>query len=101
MSISDGPTKQVVFTLDVFVEPDDDGFYAYCPALEGLHVGGDTLDEAVKNAVDAATAYIRSLIKHGDPIPLRIIRTETAQRVPLEDTPHPIRRTEQVAVALP
>ena len=58
------------FTVDIVVEPDEDQFHAYVPALKGLHVGGDTEQEALENARDAVIAYLRSLIKDGEPIPL-------------------------------
>jgi predicted RNase H-like HicB family nuclease len=62
----------IEFRVEVVVEPDGDGFHAYCAALRGLHVGGKTEQEALQNAKDAATAYLYSLIKHGDPIPLGV-----------------------------
>jgi predicted RNase H-like HicB family nuclease len=63
--------KQIIeFQVEVIVEPDDDGFHAYCPALKGLHTRGDTEQEAVDHARDAAIAYIESCIKHGDSIPI-------------------------------
>jgi predicted RNase H-like HicB family nuclease len=67
----------IEFRIDIIIEPDEGSFHAYCPALKGLHVGGDTEEEALQNARDAATAYLESLIKHGDPIPLRVVRRES------------------------
>ena len=67
----------IEFKVDIIVKPDDGGFHAYCPALKGLHVGGETEKEALKNARDAAIAYLESLIKHGDPIPLRVVKRES------------------------
>jgi predicted RNase H-like HicB family nuclease len=67
----------IEFKIDVVVEPDDNGFHAYCPALRGLHVDGETMEEALTNARDAATAYLESLIKHGDPIPIRVVKRES------------------------
>ena len=66
----------VQFTVDIIVEPDEGEFHAYCPALKGLHVGGRTEEEALKNAMDAVDLYLKSLIKHGDPIPVGLA-TET------------------------
>ncbi len=60
------------FRVEVCVEPDNEGFYAYCPALKGLHTCGSTEEEALQNAKNAAMLYIQSLIKHGDPIPVGI-----------------------------
>ncbi len=51
--------KEIDLAFDVIIEPDEPGFHAYCPALKGLHVGGDTAEEALQNARDAITAYVR------------------------------------------
>ena len=72
MVVSKGPRTVVRFSVNIVVEPDDDGFHAFCPALKGLHVGGQTEQEALKNAVDGALLYLESLIRHGDPIPVGV-----------------------------
>jgi len=56
--------------IRIVVEPDEDRFYAHCPELKGIHVEGNTQEEALKNARDAAMAYIDSLLHHNDPLPL-------------------------------
>ena len=58
------------FMIMVVVEPDGDKYHAFCPALPGLHVDGDTEEAAIDSAAKTASLYIRSLIKHGDPIPI-------------------------------
>ena len=74
----------VQFSVDIVVELDDGEFHAYCPALKGLHVGGETEKEALKNAMDAVGLYLKSLIRHGDPIPVGVatetVAAPTAQR---------------------
>ncbi|MBN1153107.1 MAG: type II toxin-antitoxin system HicB family antitoxin [Dehalococcoidia bacterium] len=62
--------RDSVFRVHIVIEPDEDGFHAYCPGLEGVHTCGETEHEALRNAADAATAYIKSCLKHGDPLPL-------------------------------
>lgn len=64
------------FAIEVVVEPDEGSSHAFCPALKGLHVDGVTEEEAVQNARDAAIAYLESLIKHGDPIPIGVSLSE-------------------------
>jgi predicted RNase H-like HicB family nuclease len=64
----------IEFKIDITIEPDESGFHAYCPALKGLHVDGDTKEEALQNARDAAIAYLESLIKHGEPIPVGVAK---------------------------
>lgn len=79
-----GNKSNIEFEVQIFIEPDESGFHAYCPALKGLHTCGDTPEEALSNAKDAAIAYLRSLIKHGDPIPIGIKQHKTIkERLPL------------------
>lgn len=70
--------RTLKFKVEVIVEPDEDGFHAFCPALKGLHVDGGTREEAVANARDAVLAYVASLIKHGDPLPLGVVDVDDA-----------------------
>ena len=90
---------QVEVTIEIAVEPDGDGFHAYCPALKGLHTCGETEQEALNNASDAAIAYLRSLIKHGEPIPVGIIQTKVAKRPLASDVNRPESVTKQLTVA--
>lgn len=62
--------KMLKIKITVQVEKDGDSFYAYCPGLEGLHVDGSTEDEAIDNAVEAASLYVSSMIRHNDPLPI-------------------------------
>ncbi|MCX5906438.1 MAG: type II toxin-antitoxin system HicB family antitoxin [Deltaproteobacteria bacterium] len=89
--------RSIKFQVDICVEDDDDRFHAYCPSLEGIHVDGETREEAIENAKTAIGLYIKSLIQHNDPIPLQIIRgTEVG--------PHaffcPPQKTENVLVTV-
>jgi predicted RNase H-like HicB family nuclease len=67
-----GNKPLIEFKIDIMIEPDESGFHAYCPALKGLHVDGGTKEEALQNARDAAIAYLESLIKHGEAIPVGV-----------------------------
>jgi predicted RNase H-like HicB family nuclease len=72
-----GIDKSIIgFLIEIAVKPDSEGYHAYCPSFKGLHVDGDTEQEALQNAKDAAVAYLESLIKHGDPIPLKVVKRE-------------------------
>lgn len=91
--------KKITFKVELVVESDNDRFHAFCPALKGLHAEGDTEEEACKNGVDAAIAYIQSLIKHDDPIPLGIVVKEEGQTAP-PIMPPPSRCECQIPVTL-
>jgi predicted RNase H-like HicB family nuclease len=91
-----GHTK-TVFEIGICVEKDGEGFHAFCPALKGLHVDGDTKEEALENARKAVILYLRSLIKHNEPIPIAPVQTislmgdhETLQSPPLVCPPEQI-----------
>ena len=91
-------TKKVLgFKVNIIVEPDEVGFHAYSPALKGLHVQGNTIKEARENAREAAIAYLESLIKHGDPIPVgMILRGEESASQLKDSSSH---HTENLKVA--
>ena len=60
-----------VYEILAVVELGDDGTYhGYCPALRGLHTWGDSVEGTIEKVKDAAIAYFKSVIKHGDPIPV-------------------------------
>lgn len=93
-------SKPVIeFRIEVVIEPDEIGFHAYCPALKGLHTYGDTEEDAIENAKDAAIAYLESLMKHGDPIPVGIVVQEDVEE-PKRSLPNRAsRHTEDLRVA--
>jgi len=54
----------------VFIEQDEDGvFVVTCPALPGCISQGRTRAEASENIREAIEGYIKSLMKHGEPVP--------------------------------
>lgn len=57
-------------TYTVILRRDADGQYTvFVPALPGCLTEGEDLSEAISMAKDAITCYLRSLLKHGEPIP--------------------------------
>lgn len=58
------------YKVELMIERDGEGFHAFCPVLPGLHVGGDTEDEVLEFAKDAVIAYLQSMIKHGEALPI-------------------------------
>ena len=87
------------FRIEVVIEPDEIGFHAYCPALKGLHTSGDTEEEAMRNAKDAAIAYLESLMKHGEPIPVGVITQKEVEETPFPPKTRASRHTEDLTVA--
>lgn len=61
------------WATEIIIEPDDNGFHGYCPALKGLHVDGDTEEETLKIIKLAIELYMDSIIRHNDKFPNGII----------------------------
>lgn len=85
--------------IDIVVEPDDNGFHAYAPALPGLHTDGQTEEEAIQNAAEAVGAYLESMLKHGDPLPIGCV-TEGEGRWGRLPRPQAGRRVQSVVLAV-
>lgn len=64
LPLEEGEMKTYVFR--VVIEPDEDVFTAYCPALKGCVTWGKTEAEALKNVRDAVEAYVEDMIKAGE-----------------------------------
>ncbi len=47
--------------INIIIEKDNDGYYAYSPELEGCQSQGDSFDEALKNIKEAIKLYIETL----------------------------------------
>ena len=63
-----------VMKFRVYLEPDEDGvFVATCPSLPGCVSQGRTRSEATENIREAIEGYLKSLRKHGDPLPPSIL----------------------------
>ena len=50
-----------VYRFTVVIEPDEDAFHAYLPALPGCHIFGDTVEEARANAKEAIALHIECM----------------------------------------
>jgi predicted RNase H-like HicB family nuclease len=59
------------YTFKVVVEPDEDRWHAYCPALEryGAATWGDTEEEALRHINEVVQMVVEELIEDGEPIP--------------------------------
>jgi len=68
------PTTQtdryIHLSILIVVEKDGKTFHGFAPALKGLHVDGKTLAETLRRADQAIQAYLDSLEKTGDPLPV-------------------------------
>jgi predicted RNase H-like HicB family nuclease len=49
------------YKLNIVIEEDNDGFYAYCPELKGCQSQGDSLEEVQHNIQEAIELYLETL----------------------------------------
>ncbi|NLC52894.1 MAG: type II toxin-antitoxin system HicB family antitoxin [Firmicutes bacterium] len=66
--------------IRVCIERDGGMYHAYAPDLKGIHVGGETEEEAFRNVQDAVYAYLESLMKHGEPFPTILRKLPTKNK---------------------
>ena len=49
------------YSFTIVIEPDDEGFHAFVPALPGCHSCGATLDEARSNIAEAIELHVKKV----------------------------------------
>jgi predicted RNase H-like HicB family nuclease len=47
--------------VSIVIEKDEQGYYAYCPELEGCHTQGDSIEELMVHIKEAIELYIETL----------------------------------------
>lgn len=57
-----------IYRFSVVVERDEDGYFAYCPQLQGCYSQGDTLPEVLENIEDAIRLHVEDRLATGEPI---------------------------------
>jgi predicted RNase H-like HicB family nuclease len=59
------------YLFKVVLEPDEDVWSAYCPALlpQGAATWGRTKEEALRHIQEVVQMVVESLMEHGQPIP--------------------------------
>ncbi len=63
MMTQDRLEERILHKISVVIEKDEQGYYAYCPGLEGCQTQGDTLEEVLDNAKEAIELYLETLSK--------------------------------------
>jgi predicted RNase H-like HicB family nuclease len=64
-------TKDSVLEFEILMEPDEDGFHVWCPALRGCHSFGLTKEEARTHIREAIELWLDGAEELDLPIPDR------------------------------
>ena len=65
--------------LPIVIKADSDGFFVFCPALQGCYSQGDTYEEALANIKDAVKLHIEDRQADGEEIPQVSVSLSTVQ----------------------
>ena len=57
------------YRFSVVIEKDEDGYFAFCPELQGCYTQGDTYEEALENIKDAIRIHIEDRLEADEEIP--------------------------------
>jgi predicted RNase H-like HicB family nuclease len=58
------------YQYTVVIEPDEDAYHAFVPALPGCHTFGATVEEARTNILEAMELHVEAMLEDGEPIPI-------------------------------
>jgi predicted RNase H-like HicB family nuclease len=57
-----------IYRFSVIIEKDKDGYYAFCPEMQGCYTQGETYEEVMVNIKDALRLHIEDRIANGEAI---------------------------------
>lgn len=57
------------FVLPVVIEKNEDGYFVFCPLLQGCYTQGDSYEEAIDNIEDAIRLHLEDRLANNEPIP--------------------------------
>lgn len=58
-----------IYRFTVVIEQDEEGYFAFCPELQGCYTQGDTYEEALENIKDAIRLHVEDRLESGEEIP--------------------------------
>jgi predicted RNase H-like HicB family nuclease len=57
------------YRFSVVIEKDNDGYYAFCPDLQGCYTQAESYEEAIANINDAIRLHVEDRLAAGEAIP--------------------------------
>ena len=57
------------YRVSVIIEKDRDGYFAFCPELQGCYTQGKSYEEALESLKDAIRLHIEDRLEAGEEIP--------------------------------
>lgn len=68
VSAAADPDKGATYTFSMVVEPDEDAWFAYCPALKGYGAAtwGSTCEKALRHIREVVGMVVAELVQEGE-----------------------------------
>jgi predicted RNase H-like HicB family nuclease len=60
--------KMSNYHFAIVVEKDKQGYFAYCPELQGCYTQGETFEEVVENIKDAIKLHVEDRLANNEPV---------------------------------
>ncbi|KWT95134.1 hypothetical protein ASN18_0062 [Candidatus Magnetominusculus xianensis] len=57
------------YKFSVITEKNGEGYFAFCPELQGCYTQGDSYEEVMENIKDAIRLHIEDRVENGEEIP--------------------------------
>ena len=57
------------YRFSVVIEKDKEGYFAFCPELQGCYTQGDTYEGILENIKDAIRLHVEDRLEDGEEIP--------------------------------
>ena len=58
------------YRFSVVIEHDEEGYFAFCPELQGCYTQGESYEEVLENIKDAIRLHVEDRLKSGEEVPL-------------------------------
>lgn len=58
-----------VYRFTVVIERDEDGYFAFCPELQGCYTQGDSYEEVLENIRDAIRLHVMDRLESREEVP--------------------------------
>jgi len=56
------------YRFAIVVEQDEQGYFAYCPELQGCYTQGETFEEVIENIKDAVKLHVEDRLANNEPV---------------------------------
>jgi len=56
------------YRFAIVVEKDKQGYFAYCPELQGCYTQGGTFEEVIENIRDAIKLHVEDRLANNEPV---------------------------------